>query len=273
VLASFLESGKEYTSKKDTIYAFECSFPGYETEWQVSLFYMNYGYIPIRDEFFEKVLIKRIWRKTKDNPRPQAAQMTFREYAVLRELCANGKQDLVAIDKKYGFDTGRSQYTYHKLKSSKIIYRITITMSNLPIKYVAVFHVKVVDSGKFRGQGRVKLLRNIMEEKTGVTNTYALEGSIDAPHSIIFFAPIISDEQFDKIKSDLEEIDGTDLSISIGRNIILGSFCYRRYDNVHNPIAKILEEEYRISHGKEKLDYETSIPRTKNAVDIRGLPL
>ena len=264
---------KEYTSKRDTIYALECSFPGYETEWHVSLFYRSYGYIPLRDDFFEKVLVKKIWHKTKDNPRPLAAQMTFREYVVLRELCANGDRNLVAIDKKYRFDAGKSQYTYHKLKSSRIINRITITMSNLPVKYVAVFHIKVVDSGKFLGEGRVKLLRNIMEEKTGVTNTYALEGSIDTPHSIIFFAPIISDEQFDEIKGDLEGIDGTNLSINIGRNIILGSFCYRRYDNAHNPIAEILEEEYGIPHNKEKLDYETSIIHTKNAVDIRGLPL
>ncbi len=94
----------------------------YRSIWITSPLQEGYGFVPLRPEFLDLLKDK----------------LLTREYAILKELTDNGKIDFSEIDRKYGFDKGRSQYSYYKLKEQGIIKRITISMQNLSIKYVGI---------------------------------------------------------------------------------------------------------------------------------------
>jgi len=248
------------------------AFPNYDTEWHVSVFIRHNGYIPMRGRFLDEVLKNKVWYKNKDSLKAPPEKITQREYAVLHELNLNGKEDFTNIDKKYGFDIGRSQYTYHQLKESKTIYRMTISMQNLPIKYIALLQLSIINREKFRA-GRPKLLLNIAEKEPGLINKYALVGDVDHPRGAIFLAPIMEEEQLEKIRSELQKIEGTKLRVTIGRDTIVGSLCFRRYDNAHSTQYQVLREEYKMPVEKERLDYEGTKTTKRRHLDIRGVPI
>jgi len=267
----YLLAGKSAIS--DIIWELENNaFPNYDTEWHVSVFARHNGYVPLRDRFLDEVLKDKVWYKSKESLKAPAEKITQREYAVLRELNLNGKEDFTDIDKKYGFDIGRSQYTYHQLKESKTIYRITISMQNLPIKYIALLQLSIINREKF-GVGRPNLLLNIAEKNIGLINKYTLVGDIDHPRGVILLAPIMEEEQLEKIRSELQKIEGTKLRVTIGRDTIVGSLCFRRYDNTHSTQYKVLEEQYKMPVEKEKLDYEGIKITKRQHLDIRGVPV
>lgn len=273
LLIYFLVDAKQEPKNSTISFIRDNLFTTYNSEWNISSFHRNYGYIPIRKIFFDRILNGKVWYKNKENPSLRSGQISQREYAVLRELSSDGKKEFTKIDKEYGFDIGRSQYTYHQLKDRKTIYRTTISMQDITVRYVAILHIDIINSYEFIHNGRVKLLKAIMGEKTGIINTYSLQGDILTPDSVIFFSPIINEEQLEKLKETLGNIDGTTLKIMIGRDIILGSMCYRRYDNVHNPIYNALITEYGIKYNKQQNNYEYKKPVIWNKLDIRGVRL
>ena len=93
-----------------------------------------------------------------------------REYAVLKELNRNGTESFVDIDRKYGFDEGRSQFTYHKLKEKGIIKRITLSMDRPPIKYLGIMKLSILEVDKFKRNSAKLLLRTIKESRSPLTN-------------------------------------------------------------------------------------------------------
>ena len=63
-------------------------FKNYESEWFVSPRYNIFGIVPIRAKFFD-LLEGQIWKRTKYSPRPEKGNLTYREFAVLKELNDN----------------------------------------------------------------------------------------------------------------------------------------------------------------------------------------
>ena len=112
-------------------------FSGYTAEWRFTHFFGTYGCLPLRDEFFE-MLKSRIWRRSREQPRPAQFQILEREYNVLRELNGDASTQFAAIDEKYGYEGHIASNTYNRLRDEGIIVRPTITMENPPVKYVAV---------------------------------------------------------------------------------------------------------------------------------------
>jgi len=265
---------KEYTPKREVIRSLKHEiFQNYNSEWYTSPFYRNYGYIQIKSLFFDNILKERVWFRSKEESRPQKNQITNREYAVLKELSFDGKRELSKIDKDYGFDPGRSNYTYNQLKQKKTIYRISISMQKIPIKYVAIIQANIINSKDFVNKGRQKLLENMLEIDYGLTNKYVLQGDFDTPHGIIFFAPITQDKQLEDIRKKLENIDGIELNIIISSHIISGSLCYRRYDNLHNPIFDVLKNEYGKKFEEQRIKYEQSEKIIKAKYDFRSVEI
>ena len=202
-------------------------------------------------------------------------ELLQREYAVLKELNKNGRIEFSEIDKKHGFDTGRAQYSYHKLRESGLLKRVTITMQNLPIKYTAVISASIIDEGRFR-KSREGLIRSVIENPDTPINKYLLVGDVAAPDGITFCLPVFGSDDLDR---DIEKLNslklGMEFTTAIVTNLLVGEFCYRRFDNAHTEWQTALEREYG-SEIAEKIDYEETGRAKKEVhgrVDIRGVPL
>ena len=229
-------------------------FRRFKARWFVAPYFDDYGFVPFRDRFFD-LLKEKVWQRKKDSPRPENGQITNREYAVLRALNSNGKKEFKTIDEENRFDIGRSAYTYHKLKETGVLKRVTISMDGLPIKYNAVMMMEIIDAGAF-DSSRAKLLEEIISNGSGPVSKYALVGDIEMPHSVLFAFPVYADNQLEAAEEHINStIGGVHVKTMIITSIVLGSFCYRRFDKEHTNQYRLLVEEYRTYKPSVKTDY------------------
>ncbi len=215
----------------------------YPSEWYTAPFYNTYNFVPLNNNFIE-TLNERLTGKRdllEESIIPRTRALLTREFAVLRELNENGKTEFREIDKKYNFDTGRAQYSYHKLVETGLLKRVTINMQNTPFKYIAILFVKVTNPGEFADK-RSDLLRNIIDDGGYVTNSYILVGNIGTPYGAVLFAPISKESELNVRKERLSRIKGISIQTAIVTGILIGGPCYRRFDNAYSIQHKILVE-------------------------------
>jgi len=218
----------------------------------------DYGFIPLRQEFIEML---------KDD-------LLVRDYAVLKEFVNNSKIDFSEIDRKYGFDKGRSQYSYHKLRDKGIIKRVTISLESLPIRYVGLIVSTIIDQVGF-AQDREKILSNLIGESSHNLNKYILVNDIVSPSGIVFYLPVFNFGDLESIAEEILKLNpGIRIKTLIITNILVGKFCFRNFDNAYSIQEGILVKEYS-EKPKPKLDYEETgrakRKHTKYDTDIRGL--
>ncbi len=257
---------------QEELYKFRSGvFKAYAAKWYASPFFRTYGYVPLRDEFFD-VVKDRIWKKSKESPRPAPGQLLSREYAVLKELNEDGQAEFTSIDEKYGFDRGRSDYTYDKLVANGTIKRITMTMQEPPVKYVAIICMDLVQNDAFAAS-RPELLRNIIEKSTPI-NKYALVGDINAPYGGIFVLPVEHEGTLEKVEKQIKDMGGTNVYTLLASETIVGSLCYRMYDNMYSSQQRILSLEYEKKEIAKTDYYGPRKAKTQTIRrDIRGVPL
>ncbi len=225
---------------------------GYKIKVVISEFDLGFGFIPIRDEFFEKLKI-RVWTKDKNHPRPDSNQFTPNEFEFLRELNKNPTENFVSIDKKLGFDLGTSRSLYNKLLKKDIIQRSTISILNSNIKQIAIISAKLYDFGLV-GKNKKILLYNILE-KDGFIDNYSFMGDYYTDRSELFVKPLMKDENLDKVLLKLKDIyKETKFNILIVTDVLFGEFVFRRFDNTYSEPYRLLVEEYNIKREK-KIDY------------------
>jgi len=214
----------------DKIYNIRSShaFAPYESEWNVTYITYAYGYVPLRDKFFD-LLREKVWHRSKETPRKKEGMLTEREYLVLKELNENSRQDFAEIDKKLGLGNGAAYYTYYSLLEKGIILRSTIEIQSLPIKYEILFVCTQTDTFAFNLHRREFLMHLIDLPKTP-TSTYALEGDIGAPRGVIFIAPSYSGNL--KESEDLLSrfLRGSKMKSNVIVQTLVGSLGYRRID-------------------------------------------
>jgi DNA-binding Lrp family transcriptional regulator len=227
----------------------------YAAKWYVTPLGKTYNFIPTRDVFFE-MLKSRIWQKSRKTPRKGARQITSRGFAVLRAL-NSGVANFTAIDQENSFDRGAAQYTYYKLKNKdKLLKRITLTMRKLPIRYLAVILIEIVD-GKVYPKTRKNLLFNIIKESDGISDRYALEGEFGIPYGVLLIAPIISETGLQDIKEELQkDVEGVRISDLVITNTIIGEMCYRRFDRMYSGQYDLLENFEKAVEKRERTDYD-----------------
>ncbi len=236
----------EYDEIKDQLYNIRNSiFADYDLKLYVAPFYQGYGFIPLRKEFFD-LLKGRIWTRSAEKPRPKAGDVLRREYAVLKSLSENGKEDFTEIDKEYGLAEGSARYTYHRLVDKGIIKRITISMQSLPLKYISAIFLQKINQVKYRAY-RPRILQHIINDFEGsVTNRYALEGDIKVPEGVFFLLPAFSDSDVIAVDDELKRVQGTEVDSLIVTNVPVGSLCYRKFDRKLTNQYNILKETYGI---------------------------
>ncbi|MGC8478494.1 MAG: Lrp/AsnC family transcriptional regulator [Candidatus Micrarchaeia archaeon] len=228
----------------------------YEAEWNATAFQDNYSYITWRDNFFQ-LLEKKVWHRSKVAPRPPSDSITRREYILLRELNRDGAQPFSEIDKRYNFGNGAAKYTFEKLRKKGIIFRETLTMHIPDIKYNAAIIVEIINESKFI-YSRESLLKYMIKDTDGPTNTFAYVAEITAPNGFLFILPVINEGKLEEeIENISKQIKGITIKSMIITQTVLGELCYRRIDNNQSSQMEILVSRYKIPPPKERVDYET----------------
>ncbi len=228
--------------------------------WVTSPLQEGYGFVPLRVEFLDLLKDK----------------LLIREYAVLKELVINGKIDFSEIDRMYNFDVGRAQYSFYKLKEREVIKRITISMQNLPIKYVGIILKTIVDRDKYI-ENREKSLSDITRDTGKNLNAYLLVDDIISPDGVILYMPIFNDGDLESVVESISDFNlGIRIKTLIVSNKLIGDFCYRHFDNAYAIQTEVLVKNFGLKI-LPKINYEETGRRKKErreyGKDIRGLKL
>lgn len=207
-------------------------FDGIKVAWYMIPFGERYSFMPLRQDFFEKVLSKKEWRKDKEHRTPALGDILTREIILLKELNSNRSANFSHIDKKYGLSNGTSRYTYFQLKNKGIIKRPTINL-NFPNITGGIILRETTDAATILK--KISAIRkDIMEyDESELVNKYLLTGTITSPEGLIYFLPKNNEEELEIARAALEATSkggGIFKSLLITETLV-GSLCYRRFDN------------------------------------------
>ena len=222
------------------------SFAVYETEWNIALIYTTFGFIPLRDQFFD-ALKEKIWKRTKEKPRPAHDEITEIEYKVLRTMNSNAAADFVSVDNKINVDKGRSNYAYHQLTKKGIIQRSTISIS-MPYTYDVIFLTRTVLYKEF-SNARDKLLLDIISEKEHI-DTYSLTCDITSPAGVLMISSMSMEEIGIKEEQLQNSIKGMTIEAIIITGMPIGSLDHRLFDKKETKQFELLVSEYNINQEK-----------------------
>ncbi|MDE1825422.1 MAG: hypothetical protein KGH61_02990 [Candidatus Micrarchaeota archaeon] len=205
-------------------------FTRFSAKWYVKLAYSRYGYIPLREKFFDLVKM-RVWNRTKENPRLRSGELLFRDYILLKELSLNGIEQFTVIDSKNALSRGNSQYAYYKLFEKGIIKRTTINMRDCAVKNNAMILMKRINMQKF-GKTRANYRMNAIVDTDTPTNRYSVTIDIWDPDGGIRIAPLYKNQSVEMLIEELRnKTKGAEYSSLIISEILVGKICYRRFDN------------------------------------------
>lgn len=225
-------------------------FKTHDSEVTVSPFYIDYGFIPLREIFFDRVLKEKVWHKKKGVKRTN--ELLEREWAVLKEVVVNGGIDFSEIDKKYELGKGAALYTFSKLKDNDTIFLETININGLRYRYVKVMLISFVNMSKFL-ETRDNLIAEIISNN-GMINKYALVGDIGSPLGLILFQPVVGENE-DIIDRVNDSVKGIDMDTLVITNILVGTLVFRRRDNTYTMQYEILVEHNKVK-AEDRIDYQ-----------------
>ncbi|MDE1873887.1 MAG: Lrp/AsnC family transcriptional regulator [Candidatus Micrarchaeota archaeon] len=226
------------------------SISKYEASWIFTDFAQTYSFMPLRDQFIESVVKKKLWQRSKETPRPERDQLIQREFLLLKELNSNANMSFASVDQRYGLNKGTSRYAYQALKESGLIVRPTISLTNMQTTYVGAILLYVTNYRIYDGN-RYKFLMELMEYGK-IANKYCLSGNIGAPlQGALSFLPVNEDGYLDRVTADLEkELPGSFTRSLVITDVIVGSLCYRRFDNMHSRQHRLLVEFKKMEPAK-----------------------
>lgn len=241
---------KSREARSDIYELREAIAPTYNSKWYLDVLYSTYSFVPLREQFFD--ILKKKTNKDSGNEIDGKKELLKREYSVLRELNENANIDFTEIDKKYGFDNGRSQYTYYKLKEGGTLRRTTITMRKTDVKYNAILDLEMVNHINFAST-REKLIREIINDNHYPMNKYLLVGDVEMPEGVLFILPAHKESDLKMTQDWLNNnLSGIKLKTLIITEVIVGTFCYRLFDNEHTHQREILSYKYGLKPAEKK---------------------
>ena len=243
----------------------------YKSTWYVGMYNNYYGYVPLRDEFFDIIEETKVWHRSKEEPTKPKKMMTQTEYLVLRDINTNGLSEFSDIAKRFNLKPQNVRYAYYALKEKyKFFTRITISIVNSSVKYNTILLVKINNMSTFQDT-RKDLMLSVIEEKYPI-NKYILEGDISTPEGVMIIAPTYSESDYETIKGDLlNNIKGIDVDDLIIKEVIIGRLCYRLFDNMYSLQYKPLVETYKVKTYAGRIIYDkdqTEEPNTTKEIDL-----
>ncbi|MCL4390963.1 hypothetical protein M1578_02065, partial [Candidatus Marsarchaeota archaeon] len=233
------------------------SLKEYKSTWYMGPYNNYYGYVPLRDEFFDIIEETKVWERSSEEPTKPKGKMTVTEYTVLRDMNTNGMSTFSDIAERFKLKPQNVRYAYYALKEKyKYLTRITASLANAEFKYLAMIIMKINNMSAFQDT-RKNLMLNVVEEAYP-TNKYALEGDISTPDGVIFIAPIYREGNLDMLKNNLlNTVRGITLEDLVVEEILIGRLSYRLFDNMYSMQYKPLVEKYRIKTYKGLINYDT----------------
>lgn len=247
---------KNYTTAADNFRSLiiKTGLARYKAQWNLMPFGQVYSFVPLRENFIETMLETRKRGKQPGNTSVREDKLLRMEFIVLKELNANSIQSFSEIDKKYNLNKGTARYAYSRLKAREVIIRPTISLTNLPLKYIGIIQIMDIDE-KAVGENRYKSLLDLIKYGN-IVNKYCLSGNIGMPDGAIRFLPIFNDLDIDKIAKNIEkELRGCAVRSFVVTNLMVGSLCYRRFDNDYSRQQRILVELGK-TEIKKPINYE-----------------
>ncbi|MDE1868437.1 MAG: AsnC family transcriptional regulator [Candidatus Micrarchaeota archaeon] len=226
------------------------AFSRHRAKWYVTPFYAAYGYVPLRDKFFD-LLKERVWQRSRENPRPKPESILNRDYILLRELNSNGSIEFSEIDRKNNLQRSSAQYTYHKLIESGLIKRITITVQNPSGKrYDSIIFMNDINDSRYV-KTREELLKYIIKDSGRMIDRFSLVGEKAVPDGMMFMMPVFSNNGLEQARDELAaRVRGISASTQVVTDIVVGALGYRLFDPAYTSQYNVLAEQY--SHVKEK---------------------
>jgi DNA-binding Lrp family transcriptional regulator len=228
-------------------------FKYYNCKWSTSPSFDTSGLIPIRDRFFEM-----LWNERSESAEEgeKKRMLPRRELLVLRELNGDGSMEFSEIEKKHSLDKGAAQYAFHSLVKKGIIKRITINERKTSVKYSVMILTEIFNGGKAE-QSRPKLLLDIIENTESPVNKYVFTSNIEVPRGGMLILPVFKENALganvDHIKKNLGGVDVVTYMIT---DVLVGEFCYRKFDNTYGSQYRALTTDYKVLKPQDKIDYE-----------------
>lgn len=228
--------------------------PEYLATWHIKPVAEVYGFVPVRDLFFD-VLSKKVWRRTLENPRPREGSLLQREFLSLRSLNSGGNKQFQDIDAECNLTRGAARYSYYKMLEEGMLERITINIRNVMFSYNGIIFMEREDNKKF-DKTRNQLRLDIIGEGSKLISNYSVIFDVMDPDGVIFISPFqrneIIESKIDNLKS---KIDGTTFSkIGIITTTLVGTFCNRCFDNQYTIQYQNLVKTHAIE-PKPYVDY------------------
>ena len=237
---------------RGTLYDFERNvMSSYDIEWTMSpAYFSGLGFIPLRKEFFE-VLKEKVWKRTRESPRPEHDQITETEYNVLMAMNKNAAADFASIDREIGTERGRSNYAYHRLIDRSIIKRATINMRDLPSRFDTLFILNTINIDSW-SKGREKFMLELIRENALQVDNYSFVCDIMSPKGVLLMAHVFKGQSPESIAErligDTAGVRAYDIVVT---DIIVGSVNSRLSDKIKTRQYEILISRY--NYNPEKL--------------------
>lgn len=253
-----LLTAESNSSVKDLIRDLRSSdaFIEFRSKWYVTPYYLTYGFLPMREEFF-KLLEDRIWHRGIDKNLNSRAFGAIRrsEYAVLKELSSNSRLPFSEIDRKFSLTQGSARYAFERLKSEGIVNEVSINITNVPMLYNAIILMNVIDSQKVIDT-RKYLLRYMIDEKDSQINRLSFGCDVYMPDGVFLSMPIFEEHALkDSMDSLAENVKGISVDYLIVTEVLVGCFNYRKIDVTQSYHYDMISNTYRLKEPVEKIDY------------------
>ena len=224
--------------------------PEEDCEWMISQCFIGYGFVPLRDVFFNEIKSK-VWHRSRDNPKHEDGKLYYGEYATLRELSMSGAVPFAEIDRKHSLNDGNAQYSYYKLMENGIIKRITISENRFANDRLVINLMEILNAAAFE-RNRSQLLSFIISESGRAVNTNVLEADLMNPYGIILISPMDNKDREMEFMARLGKVAGVRMRRMEIKEVIVGSFCYRNFDNAASNQYRILKSSYQAGGGVDK---------------------
>ena len=75
------------------------------------------------------------------------------------------------------------------------------------------------------------------------------------PHGVMFVLPVFGEGDLQRDEEALSRISGFRISTLVITELLVGTFCYRKYDCTYTKQYKTLVEKYNAIKPEQKIDY------------------
>lgn len=249
--------GRDAEEAKNILHDLRCTEPldSFNSIWNLTVFNCVYGSIQTRDKFFDSVLRKKVWERTKKSRRPNKHALLHKDFAVLRELNKNGKVPFSEIDRIYGFGKGASKYTFENLVKKNILLEPVLLMKDIKAAYNGIIMLEIVNNKLFQ-KSRRKLLEMMLEEKYNVANRFVFAGEIGISDTLMLVLPVTAPGALEsEAKQFIDNVKGVHVNKLVITKVLAGEICYRKMDNAYSLQYLSLFREYYHKVVENRTDY------------------